>query len=123
MTDRQFANPLKETVSPLVKIVPGYACHPQRLEANSKLEMLYRLAITQMKNRLPPSAVTTSAQIHLKYDLTSALLQDAEVKWTFVVCYVFLFNLSCDLPERSPFLYYSKTSAVRNSNVGSSITS
>lgn len=68
MTDRQFANPLKETVSPLVKIV----CHPQRLEANSKLEMLYRLAITQMKNRLPPSAVTTSAQIHLKYDLTSA---------------------------------------------------
>lgn len=72
MTDRQFANPLKETVSPLVKIVPGYVCHPQRLEANSKLEMLYRLAITQMKNRLLPSAVTTSAQIHLKYDLTSA---------------------------------------------------
>lgn len=59
-----------------------------------------------MKNRLPPSAVTMSAWIHLKYDLTSARLQDAEVKWTFVICYVLLFfykpALSCDLPVCSP---------------------
>lgn len=48
MTDRQFTNPLKGTVSPLVKTVPGYACRPWRLEAKSKLEILYRLAITQI---------------------------------------------------------------------------
>lgn len=33
MTDRQLRNPLKETLSPLVKTVPGDACRPQRLEA------------------------------------------------------------------------------------------
>lgn len=48
MTDRQLHNPLKETVSPLVKTVPGYACRPQRLEAKSNLEMLSRLAIRQI---------------------------------------------------------------------------
>lgn len=32
MTDRQLRNPLKETLSPLVKTVPGDACRPQRLE-------------------------------------------------------------------------------------------
>lgn len=48
MTDRQFPNPLKRTVSPLVKTVPSYACCPERLEAKSKLVMLYRLAISQM---------------------------------------------------------------------------
>lgn len=37
MTDRQLHNPLKETVSPLVKTVPGYACRPQRLEARIQL--------------------------------------------------------------------------------------
>lgn len=50
MNDRQFHNPLKRTVSPLVKAVPSYACCPERLEAKSKLVMLYRLAIRQTVN-------------------------------------------------------------------------
>lgn len=33
MTDRHFTNPLKGTVSPLVKIVPGCVCRPRRLES------------------------------------------------------------------------------------------
>lgn len=37
MTDRRVPNPLKRTVSPLVKTVPSYACCPGRLEAKSKL--------------------------------------------------------------------------------------
>ena len=81
MPDRQLSNPLKGTVSPLVKTVPGYVCCPQRLEAKSKLEMLY----TNMKNWLLP------AQIHLTYDLTSAWLQDVGVNWTFVLFYVLIF--------------------------------
>lgn len=50
MTDRQLANPLKETVSPLVKNVPGFTRWPGRLGAKSNLGMLHSLAITQMKN-------------------------------------------------------------------------
>lgn len=56
--------------------------------------MLYRLAITQMKNGLLPSAVKTSVLIYPKYDLASAWLQDDEVNRTFVVCYVLLPFLS-----------------------------
>lgn len=48
MTDRQVPNPLKRTLSPLVKTVPSYACCPERLEAKSKLAMLYRLTIRQI---------------------------------------------------------------------------
>lgn len=48
MTDRQVPNPLKRTLSPLVKTVPGYACCPERLEAKSKLAMLHRLTIRQI---------------------------------------------------------------------------
>lgn len=50
MNDRQFHNPLKRTVSPLVKAVPSCACCPGRLEAKSKLVMLHRLAIRQTVN-------------------------------------------------------------------------
>lgn len=81
---------------------------------------------TNMKNWLPPSAVTASAQIYLKHDLTSAWLQDAEVKRTFVVCYILIFSWTGAIVWSSfvlHFLYYSKTSAVWNSNIWSSITS
>lgn len=89
--------------------------------------MLYWLAITQIwKIDCLPQQWQTSAQIHLKYDLTSAWLQGARVKRTFVVCYVLIILWTRAIVSSSsvfPFLYYSKTSAVWNSNVWSSITS
>lgn len=124
MTDRQFTNPLKGTVSPLVKTVPGCACRPRRLEAKSKLEMLYRLAITQIWEidclpqqwqRLPEFIWN---MIWLQHDCRMP-----EWKRTFVVCRVLIFLWTAAYRVIFPFLHYSKTSAGWNSNVWSSITS
>lgn len=100
MTDRQFSNPLKGTVSPLVKTVPGYACRPQRLEAKSNLEMLYRLAIRQIWKidcRLPRS-IWNMIWLHHECRM---------LEWNGHLSSVtsLFFNeppLSCDLPARSP---------------------
>lgn len=120
MTDRQFYNPLKGTVSPLVKTVPGYACCPQRLEAKSKLEILYRLAIRQIR-KIVFSDLS-------KYDLTSVWLQDAAVKQTFVIFYVIFFSFLMShwylviFKWAPPPVLQQKTSAVLSSNVWSSIS-
>lgn len=51
MTDRQISNPLKGTVSPLVKTVPCHACRPLRLETESKMKTVTPISIwTNMKN-------------------------------------------------------------------------
>lgn len=127
MTDRQFTNPLKGTVSPQVKIVPGNACRPQRLEAKFKLEMLHWLAIKQIWkiDCLPEQWQCLPRSICNK----TWRQQDCRMlKWNGHLSSV----MSCFFYEPSAivwsssvlsFLYYSKTSAVWNSNVWSSITS
>lgn len=125
MTDRQFTNPLKGTVSPLVKIVPGYACRPQRLEAKSKLEMLYWLAIKQIWkiDCLPrqwclPRSIWN--MIWLQHDCRM-------LKWNGHLSSVmscFFMNQRYRVIFQCALLpVLQQTSAVWNSNVWSSITS
>lgn len=101
---------------------------PQWLETKSKLEMLYWLAITEIRREEMTASSPISdvcPDIYLKNDLTAAWLQDAEVKWMFVFCYkdvlIFLWTGAIvSSPNVFPFLHYSKTSAVWN--IWSSIT-
>lgn len=122
MTDRQLTNPLKGTVSPLVKIVPGYASSPEIIRTKSKLEMLYWLAITQIwwKKWLPPPSISDVCQNLSKISFDCSVTARC---WSEMdVCLVFFLWASAILssPNMFPFLHYSKTSAVWN--VWSSIT-
>lgn len=90
MTDRQFANPLKGTVSPLVRTVPGCALPRRPREIRSRIQVGNVVAISNYTNMMKKKkekkktqsasvcAMTTSACNYQQYDLTAERRQDAE---------------------------------------------
>lgn len=134
MTDRQFTNPLKGTVSPLVKSVPALCRRPQRLDAKSKFGNVIPISnYTNIWKEKKKKEMKRRGSLPLQW-----MLQKTDSTWcrklkwnghlssaAFLAFYNFFMSMCHLLIFQCvpPFLYYSKTSAVWNSNVWSSITS
>lgn len=131
MTDRQFTNPLKGTVVP-----SGKNCSRLRVsssEIRSQIQVGNVIPISNYTNMKKLTAFLSGdnvcpapSEIRFDFSVTAGCRSETDVRrllrLDFFITrrYRVIFQWS---PPPTPFPYYSKTSAVWNSNVWSSITS
>lgn len=118
MTDRQFTNPLKGTVSPLVKIVPWLCVSSTEIRSQIQLGDVIPISNYTNMKKSTASPQQWLPPIHLKiwfdFSITAGWCGEADIRH---LSFLILWSSAIVWSSSAlPFLYYSKTSAIWDSN-------